>query len=447
MPPKLPEIRTSLPGPEARKVLALDRKHLSPSYSRDYPFVAKRGRGSMIEDVDGNWFLDFCAGIGVTATGHCHPEVVRAIRRQSEEMIHVPTADFPTSLTTRLAEKLCAITPGEGPKKVYFGNSGTEAVEAALKLARWHTGRKNFIAFQGCFHGRTYGSLSLTSSKAVQRDRFGPFLPGVFHVPYPNPYRCPSGRLRSECEQACTCLDAIEKGLFKEVVSPTEVAAIIVEPILGEGGFVVPPPDFLPGLRELADRHGILLILDEIQTGVGRTGKMWACEHSGVIPDILVTSKGIASGMPLSAIVARAELMDWPEGAHASTFGGNPVACAAAWETLRLVEDTYISRAASLGTYLMDSLSDWPQRYAIVGEVRGKGLMVGIELVKDMSTQPPWGEARAGILRKAFERGLLLLGCGESTLRLIPPLVIEKEQIDFALGILAEALSEAEKTS
>ena len=447
MPPKLPEIRTSLPGPEARKVLERDRKVLSPSYSRDYPFVARQGRGALMEDVDGNWFLDFCAGIGVAATGHCHPDVVRAIRRQSELMIHVPTADFPTPLTTRLAEKLCAITPGEGPKKVYFGNSGTEAVEAALKLARWHTGRKNFIAFQGCFHGRTYGSLSLTSSKAVQGERFGPFLPGVFHVPYPNPYRCPSGHSQSECAQACTCLDAIEKGLFKGVVAANEVAAIIVEPILGEGGYVVPPPNFLPGLRELADRHGILLVVDEIQSGVGRTGKMWACEHSNVVPDILVTSKGLASGMPLSAIVARAELMDWTEGAHASTFGGNPVACAAAWETIRLVEETYLSRAASLGDYLMKSLSDWPQKHRIVGDVRGKGLMVGVELVRDKATKEPHREAQTRILQKAFERGLLLLGCGESTLRLIPPLMIESEQIDAALKILDEALFEVEKTS
>lgn len=439
---KLPQLKTPLPGPEAQKVLALDHQYVSPSYTRDYPLVARRGEGMLIEDVDGNTFLDFSAGIAVVSTGHCHPDVVRAIQRQAETLIHMSGTDFYYPLLAQLAEKIAEIAPGKFPKRVYFANSGTEAMEAALKLARYHTKRHRFIAFLGSFHGRTFGSLSLTASKAVQRNGFGPLLPGVSHVPYPNPYRCPAGHRAADC--VCDGTDFIER-LFKTAVPAEDVAAMVVEPIQGEGGYIVPPPNFLARLRQLADRHGILLIFDEVQSGMGRTGKMWACEHFRVVPDILITAKGIASGLPLGVMVARAELMDWGPGAHASTFGGNPVACAAALETIRLLEEKYIANAARMGEYILARLADWPKKHSIVGEVRGKGLMIGIELVKSQETREPHPEARHKVIRRAFEQGLLILGCGENTVRLMPPLVVEREQADFALEVLDRCISEAEK--
>jgi len=439
---KVPSIKTPLPGPEARKILALDHQFVSPSYTRDYPLVAGRGRGACVEDVDGNVFLDFAAGIAVVSTGHCHPEVVRAIQRQAETLIHMSGTDFYYPLLARLAEKLTQITPGQFAKRVVFGNSGAEAIEAAIKIARYHTRRHRLIAFLGCFHGRTLGALSLTASKAVQRRGFGPLLSGVTHVPYPNPYRCCAGHGAAECD--CDCTEFIEKQLLRTAVPADEVAAIVVEPIQGEGGYIVPPPGFLGRLRQLADRHGILLIFDEVQCGMGRTGKMWACDHSGVAPDILVTAKGIASGLPLGVAVARAELMDWGPGAHASTFGGNPVACAAAMETIRLLEEKYVANAARLGEHVMARLADWPQKHPLVGQVRGRGLMVGIEIVKDQKTREPHPEARGIIIEKAFQKGLLVLGCGESTVRLMPPLVIEREHADTALEILEVCLSEVE---
>ena len=442
---KIPRIKTPLPGPEAQKILALDRQFISPSYTRDYPLVVRRGDGMLVEDVDGNTFLDFSAGIAVVSTGHCHPEVVRAIQRQAETLIHMSGTDFYYPVLAHLAEKMAAITPGKFPKRVYFGNSGTEAVEAAMKLARYHTKRHRFIAFFGCFHGRTFGSLSLTASKAVQRNGFGPLLSGVVHVSYPNPYRCPSGHRPSECVCDSDCVDFIEKKLFKTAVPAEEVAAIFVEPIQGEGGYVVPPPNFLDRLRQLADRHGILLVFDEVQCGMGRTGKMWACEHTGAVPDILVTAKGIASGLPLGVMVARADLMHWPPGAHASTFGGNPVACAAALETIRLLEEKYISNAARMGEYIFRQLTDWREKHPIVGDIRGKGLMIGIELVKAQRTKEPHPEARAQVVRRAFDQGVLVLGCGESTVRLMPPLVVEREQADFALEVLERCISEVER--
>jgi len=441
---RLPEIKTALPGPEAKKVLELDRRFVSPSYTRDYPFVARRGRGAMVEDVDGNTFLDFSAGIAVVSTGHCHPDVVRAIQQQAESLIHMSGTDFYLPLLAQTAEKIAEIAPGDSPKRVYFGNSGTEAVEAAMKLARYHTRRHRFVAFRGSFHGRTFGSMSLTSSKAVQRSGFGPLVPGVSHAPYPNPYRCPQGNGSQGCGKDCTCLDFIEKSLFKTTVPPDEVAAIIVEPVQGEGGYVIPPQSFLPRLRRLADQYGILLIFDEVQSGMGRTGKMWASEHSGVVPDILVTAKGLASGMPLGVMVARAELMDWKPGAHASTFGGNPVSCAAAMETIRLLQEKYIANAARVGAHILARLADWPKRHRLVGDVRGLGLMIGIELVKSQETREPNPEARGKVVQRAFELGLLVLGCGESTVRLMPPLVVEEDQADFALEALERCLTEVE---
>lgn len=438
----LPEIKMPLPGPEARKVLELDRRLVSPSYGRDYPMVAKRGSGMMVEDVDGNIFLDFSAGIASVSTGHCHPDVVRAIQKQTETLIHMSGTDFYYPLLTDVAEKITSITPGDFPKRVHFANSGAEGIETAMKLARYHTRRHRFIAFLGCFHGRTYGALSLTASKAVQRNGFGPLLPGVSHVPYPNPYRCANRHPAGDCD--CSGVEAIKK-LFKTSVPPEEVAAVVVEPIQGEGGYIVPPPAFLSELRELTRKHGILLIADEIQTGMGRTGRMWACDHSGVVPDILVTAKGIASGMPLGLTVARADVMNWPPGAHASTFGGNPVACAAALETIRLLEEKYIANAEKMGQYILNRLQDWPAKHKLVGNVRGQGLMIGIELVKDPSTREPNHEMCQQVIRQAFEKGLLVLGCGVSTVRLMPPLVVEQHQADFALDVLERVIEEASK--
>jgi 4-aminobutyrate aminotransferase len=439
---RLPEIKTPLPGPEAAKVLALDHKYVSPSYTRDYPLVARRGAGMIVEDVDGNRFLDFSAGIAVVSTGHCHPDVVRAIQRQAETLIHMSGTDFYIPLLAELAQKMAQIAPGNFAKRVYFGNSGTEAVEAAMKLARYHTKRHRFIAFLGSFHGRTFGSLSLTASKAVQRNGFGPLLPGVSHVPYPNPYRCAIGHKPGECD--CDSIGFIEK-LFKTAVPPEEVAAIVVEPVQGEGGYVIPPRNFLSRLRSLADRYGILLIFDEVQCGMGRTGKMWACEHFATVPDILVTAKGIASGMPLGVMVARAEVMNWGPGAHASTFGGNPVSCAAAMETIRLLEEKYTANAARMGEYIMARLANWPEKHRIVGDVRGLGLMVAVELVRSQQSREPHPDARKKVVHRAFEQGVLLLGCGESTVRFMPPLIVERDQIDHALEVLERGIAEAEQ--
>ena len=441
---RLPQIKIPPPGPEAKKILALDHQFVSPSYTRDYPMVAKRGKGMLVEDVDGNTYLDFAAGIAVVSTGHCHPDVVRAIQRQAETLIHMSGTDFYYPQLAHLAQKLNEITPGKFPKRVHFGNSGTEAIETAMKLARYHTGRHRFIAFLGAFHGRTLGALSLTASKAVQRAGFGPLLPEVTHFPFPNPYRCPVGRQKTDCLGACNCLDFIKKA-FKTSLPPEEVAAIVVEPIQGEGGYIIPPPDFLRQLEELAHRHGILLVFDEVQCGMGRTGKMWACEHFGVAPDILVTAKGIASGMPLGVAVARADIMNWRPGAHASTFGGNPIACAAAMETIRLLEEKLVANAARMGEYALGRLADWTDRHPLVGNVRGKGLMIGIELVNDQETRLPNPEARNKVICRAFEQGVLVLGCGESTIRLMPPLIVERDQIDYALDVLDQCLREVEK--
>jgi len=440
---KLPHLKTPLPGPEARRIVELDARYISPSYTRSYPLVARRAQGAIVEDVDGNRFLDFSAGIAVVAAGHCHPEIVEAIQRQAAELIHMSGTDFYYENMIELASKLEAITPGAGPKRTFFTNSGTEAIECALKLARWSTGRTHFIAFYNCFHGRTFGSLSLTSSKAVQRERMGPFLPGVVHAPYAYPYRCPMGAPPERCAEAC--LSQLENVILKTVVSPKDVAAIVVEPIQGEGGYVVPPKEFLQGLERLCRQHGILLVADEVQSGMGRTGRWWASEHFGITPDIVCTAKGIASGMPLGAVVARAEVMSWPPGAHASTFGGNPVCIAAALATMRLLENGLLENARKLGDYILGRLADWPQRHRLVGEVRGRGLMVGLELVRDKQSKERAAEERNAVVDAAFQRGLLILGCGPNTLRLMPPLVIDQEQADCALALLEESLTEVEK--
>ena len=405
---KLPVLVTPLPGPNAKTVIAKDAQFVSPSYTRGYPLVAKSGRGAIVEDVDGNMFLDFAAGIAVVSTGHCHPRVVEAIQKQAAELIHISGTDFYLPNLVELAERLAGIAPGKEAKKVYFGNSGTEAIEAAIKLARYHTRRDKIIAFHGCFHGRTLGALSLTASKAVQRKGFGTLLAGVFHIPYPNSYRCPYGN-----PSPCTCVESatfLETEIFKRLVDPSEVAAVFVEPIQGEGGYVPAPKEFLIELQRICRKHGILLVADEVQSGMGRTGKWWAGDHAGLEPDILCVAKGIASGMPLSATIARASLMDWKPGAHASTFGGNPVSVAAALATIDLLETQYIENARRAGEFLMDRMADWPVCHKIVGDVRGKGLMIGVEIVRDQKTKERAGDLREAIVNRAFEKGLLLLG-------------------------------------
>jgi 4-aminobutyrate aminotransferase len=434
----LPHLLTALPGPRATAVIERDARVLSPSYTRCYPLVAARGEGAIIEDVDGNRFLDFNAGIAVASTGHCHPKVVAAIEQQSKRLIHMSGTDFYYENMVQLAEKLAAIAPGSGAHRVYFGNSGTEATEAAMKLARYHTGRDKFIAFTGSFHGRTMGALSLTASKVTQRRGFGPLVPGVYHAQFPDPYRRPDGV--SADDHAVSCVRFIEDELFRTIVPAEEVAGIVVEPIQGEGGYLIPPQAFHEELRRLADRHGILLIFDEVQCGMGRTGKMWAAEQFGVTPDIFTTAKGIASGLPLSAMIARAEIMDWPPGAHASTFGGNPVAVAAALATIELLESELIANAATIGGHILDRLRHWPKRFKNVGDVRGLGLMIGFELVVDQKTKERAHDLRERIQSLAFERGLLVLGAGRNAIRLCPPLMITRDQADFAVDTLEECL-------
>lgn len=434
---ELPRIVTELPGPRARVVIERDHGVLSPSYTRPYPLVVERAAGAVVEDVDGNRFLDFNAGIAVVATGHCHPRVVQAVREQAGRLIHMAAADFYYPNVVELGERLARSAPGGGERRVFFGNSGAEAIEAALKLARYHSGRSQFLAFLGCFHGRTLGALSLTSSRAVQRRGFSPLLAGVHHVPYPDCYHCPYGRQEPDCR--LECVQAIEDR-FRTVLPPEELAAIVIEPVLGEGGYVVPPVKFFEGLGRLARQHGVYLIVDEVQSGMGRTGKMWASEHFGLVPDLLAVAKGIASGLPLGALVARAEMMDWPPGAHASTFGGNPVAVAAALATLDLLESGLVENAARMGARIMERMQDWPRRFACVGQVRGLGLMIGIELVRDQSSRERAPELRDRLVRMAFERGLLVLGAGINTVRLSPPLTITAQQADFALDTLEECL-------
>jgi len=441
----LPRIRGPLPGPKAKQVITDDMTYISPSYTRGYPLVVESGSGAMIRDVDGNLFLDFAAGIAVCATGHSHPEVVKAIQEQSERLLHISGTDFYVPNMVELAKKLCDLAPGNFLKKVYFGNSGAEAIEAAMKLARYHTRRKNFIAFYNCFHGRTFGALSLTSSKTIQRRNFGPFVPGAFHTPYAYCYRCPLNLTYPSCEVACA--QFMEKTLFKTVVEPESIAAIVVEPIQGEGGYVVPPREFFQVITDIADRYGILIIADEVQSGMGRTGKFWASEHFDFVPDILAAAKGIASGLPLSAMIAREEIMDWTPGAHASTFGGNPLSCAASLKTIELIENGLMENARIQGQYLAEGLAHLRSRHAVIGDARGLGLMQAIEIIKPRATKDTKNKAlRDRIVMEAFERGLLVLGCGENSVRFCPPLIITREQVDCAISILDDCLEAATRS-
>ncbi len=435
-----PRIVTPPPGPNARAIIARDEAVTAPCYIKEYPLVVARGEGAMVEDVDGNRFLDFMAGIAVSSTGYGHPAVVKAVQEAAGRFLHICGSDFYYEGMAALAERLVKLAPGRSKKRVFFTNSGTEAVEGAMKLARYATRRTGFVAFKGSFHGRTYGALSLTSSKAKQHAGFGPFLPDVHHVPFGYCYRCEFGKTFPSC--GLFCVSAIEKDLFTRHLDPKDVAAIFVEPIQGEGGYVVPPPGWLAAIRELCDKYGIVMVADEVQCGVGRTGKMFACELAGVEPDILLTSKGLGSGMPIGAIVAKDSVSKWESGSHGTTFGGNPVCCAAALATLEVVERDLLPHVKARGERLMAGLKVLAAKHPIIGDVRGVGLMQGVEFVANRTTREPLGDVVHRLEGLAFSKGLLTLGAGKNVLRLAPPLVVDDGDVDVALELLGESLNE-----
>ena len=435
-----PVIKTALPGPRSAALIDVDTRHVSPSYTRGYPLVAEKACGLWITDPDGNVFLDFTAGIAVCATGHCHPKVVQAIKDQADRLLHMSGTDFYYSAQIRLAKKLAGLVPGDGDKKVYFGNSGAEAVEAAFKLARWYTKRALNIAFFGAFHGRTMGALSLTASKILQKRHYNPLVPGITHIPYAYCYRCAYNMTYPECDLACARW--LEESLFRSTVPPEEVAAIFVEPIQGEGGYIVPPPEFHRRLYDIAKKYDILYVADEVQSGMGRTGRMFAMEHFGVAPDIVSIAKGIASGLPLGAMVARSDVMVWEAGSHASTFGGNPVSCSAALATIALLEEGLVGNAEARGVQLMAGLKAIQQSSECIGDVRGMGLMVAVELVEDRVSKTPAANLRDRLVQRAFGKGLLLLGCGESAIRFSPALTVSRREVDTCLSIFSDCLQE-----
>ena len=440
---KRPHISAGPPGPNAVEWVSRDKSVISQSYTRAYPLVVEKGEGVYIEDVDGNRYLDFTSGIATTSTGHCHPAVVEKIISQSKKLINMTGTDFYYTSEIKLAEKLVTITPGKQPKKVFFTNSGTESNEAAMKLARYHTKRPLFISFIGGFYGRTMGSLSLSASKEVHRRGFAPFVPGVSHVPYAYCYRCAYGLKADECD--FYCVRWIKEELFRTKVPPEEVAAIFIEPIQGEGGYVFPPDGYLKKMEALAREFNILLVADEIQTGMGRTGRMFACEYDGVIPDIITIAKGIASGLPLGAMVASSSVMTWVPGSHGNTFGGNPVACEAALTTIELLENSLIENAAIVGAHILSKLKDMQNRHPVIGDIRGKGLMIGIEFVREQETKERAVKEREKIIAACFRKGLLILGCGQSTIRLMPPLILTIKDANTALAILEDAIDEVER--
>ena len=437
---KIPDIKTSLPGPKAKKIIEAEARVASPSLIKEYPLVVERAQGTMVEDKDGNKFLDFMTGIAVTITGHCHPKVVEAIKNQAEKLIHICGTDFYYDTYTRLCERLADLSPGNDEWQVFLGNSGAEAVEAAIKLARYHTKRQTIIAFHGAFHGRTCGAVSLTASKVKQRAGFSPLLPGIVHMPYGHCYRCLYHLAYPECD--VFCVESWRNTIFKTTVSPDEVAAIVVEPIQGEGGHIVPPKEYLNRLRKLCDDFDIILVADEIQCGMGRTGKFFALQHWDVIPDIVTLGKGLGSGMPISAIMAKKDVMTWPPGSHGSTFGGNPISCAAALATIDLVVGGLMNNAAGIGKYLKEKLVDLKSRHTIIGDVRGMGLMLAVEFVSDHVKKTPSPEIAESVVQGCFRKGLLVLSCGESSVRLAPPLIITKHEADSAIAIMEAVLNE-----
>lgn len=432
----------SVPGKKAKEYLKRDKKVISPSYPRVYPFMMDHGLGSEVWDVDGNRYVDFTSGIAVCSTGHCHPKVIEAIKKQAERYLHI-SSDFYHPIWIEFSEKLASTAPFKEFAKIFLCNSGTEAVETAIKLARYHTGRQQFIGFLGGFHGRTLGSLAFTASKPAYRRGFFPVMNGVTHIPFPDPYR--PLLVSTNDDYGETVVQYIRNVIFQKVLPPEDCAGILVEPIQGEGGYIVPPDSFFPALRELCDQYGILLIADEVQSGVGRTGKWWAIENWNVEPDIVCTAKGIASGIPLGGIISRESIMNWPSGAHGNTYGGNPIACAAALATFELIENGMMQNAAEVGRYTLDALEELQVRHPSIGQVRGKGLMIGVEFVKDRGTREPAKSLRKRVEQTAFQKGLMTMGCGESTLRIAPPLNITTQLIDEGLEILDHAIHEVEQ--
>lgn len=435
-----PDIVVKPPGPKARVIIEKDTAFSSPSYIKEYPLVVERGEGPWIYDVDGNRYLDFMAGIAVASTGHSHPKVVQAIVESSQKFLHICGTDFYYAPFSNLLERLANYLPKMGRKRVFLTNSGTEAVEGAIKLVRHHTKRSLLLSYEGAFHGRTTGAIALTGSKLKYRAHFGPFFPGVQHSVYSNPFDCPHHRPEKECRENCDCVGRMEKRLFNRLHSPEEVAAIFVEPIQGEGGYVYPSRKFLVDLRKFCDDHGCLLVFDEIQTGIGRTGQMFACEYFDVMPDVICLAKGLGSGMPIGAIVAKESVMTWPRGTHGSTYGGNPVCCAAALATLDVVE-SLLPQVRSTGKAMMEELLRMKARHPSIADVRGTGLMIGVEFRR---SGVPWPEAIGKLEQLAFERGLLLLGCGESAIRIAPPLVLTEAQAMVGLKILDACISQIE---
>ncbi len=433
-----PEIKIAPPGPKAKAIIERDKKVTSPSYIKEYPLAVESAEGPWVYDVDGNRYLDFMAGIAVASTGHSHPKVVKAIQDAAAKFLHICGTDFYYESMVRLCEKLAGYVPAMGAKKVFLTNSGTEAVDGAIKLARFHTKREKIIAFKGAFHGRTMGAISLNASKVGQRAFFGPLLPGVIHIPYSNPFRCPHKNKPSFCQTSCECATHLETDWFPSHTDPKEVAAIFVEPILGEGGYVVPAPKFLKDLRRICDQHGILLVFDEVQSGIGRTGDMFAAETLGVAPDIFTTAKGLGSGMPIGAIVAKESVMSWPRGSHGSTYGGNPVCCSAALATLEVIEPL-LPHIRKVGAEMMQGLRELQKKHPVIADVRGHGLMIGAEFLEPETGKP--ATTLVGELEQmAFREGLLLLSCGQSTIRFAPPLVITSHEIKTGLEILDRCL-------
>lgn len=437
-----PRIVVEPPGPKATETITTDAGYSSPSYIKEYPLVVDHGKGAMIEDVDGNRFLDFMAGIAVVTTGHSHPKVVEAIQKSAEKFLHICPTDFYYPSFADLVKKLAEIAPGQAEKKVFLGNSGTEAIEAAIKLSRYKTKRTKFISFFGAFHGRTMGALSLSASKRRQKQHFAPFLPHVTNVPFGYCYRCPYHLEYPSCN--LHCVNVIEEEYFEKSIPPEDVAAIFVEPIQGEGGYIAPPMEYHKKLKALCEKYDILYVADEVQSGMGRTGKWFASEHYGVEPDIITIAKGMASGMPISAMIAKSEVMTWPSGSHGSTFGGNPVSCAAALATIEIIEEGLMANAAEVGAYIQQQLKSMMERHRLIGDVRGFGLMIGIEFVRDRKTKERASQETEDIVQKAFRKGLLLLGCGENMIRIAPPLIIDREDADLALSILEEVITEVE---
>ena len=435
------DLKTAIPGPVGMEWYARDRASISPSYVRPYVLVADHATGMEVTDVDGNTYLDFTAGVAVNSTGHRHPEVINAIKDQADRLVHMSGTDFFYPIQIQLAEKIKEIAPGPTEKMVWYGNSGAEAVEAGLKLARWHTKRPLALAFFGGFHGRTYGAVTLSGSKAKHREGFSPMLQGVVHVPYAYCYRCPYNLTSDKC--SLRCVDMIEE-VMERIAPPSDTAVMVVEPIQGEGGYVVPPEGYFQKLRQITADRGILLMIDEVQSGMGRTGKMFAIEHWNTEPDIMAVAKGVASGLPLGVMVAKKSVMDWKQGAHGSTFGGNPLSCAAALKTIDLIQGGMMQNAAIQGEYIMGHLRAMQARHPLMGDVRGKGLMIGVEFVRDAKKTKAKDESNALVI-EAFKRGLLLLPCGENSVRLSPSLIVNQDQCDVMLDIWEEALKAVEK--